>query len=401
MKIVQINTTCGVGSTGKICVDISKLLTERGSENRILFSSRTNGYPLGVSCSTDAYTKFQALKSRVFGNYGFQSQKATRKMISELEKIQTDIVHLHNIHGHDCHLDMLFSWFREHKTKLVWTFHDCWAFTGYCPHFTLSKCDKWKSRCAECTQRPLYSWFFDRSQELFEKKKKALEDLDLTIVTPSQWLADLVKQSFLKHYPVHVIHNGIDLDVFKNTESSFRQKHGLENKKILLGVAFDWGERKGLDVFEKLADRLPDEYKIVLVGTDAKTDKQLPPNILSIHQTQNQQELAEIYSAADVFVNPTREENYPTVNMEALACGTPVATFQTGGSPEMLDETCGSVVPCGDVDALEKEIIRICTDKPYSKEACIQKAKEFDKNERFKEYIALYERINVAGTEGH
>ena len=158
-------------------------------------------------------------------------------------------------------------------------------------------------------------------------------------------------------------------------------------------MALGWGERKGLDVFIELAHRFSEDYKIVLVGTDDKTDKMLPPNILSIHRTQNQQELAEIYSAADVFVNPTREENYPTVNMEAIACGTPVLTFRTGGSPEMLDETCGSVVDYDDIDALEKEIIRICTEKPYCRDACIKKAKEFDQNERFKEYLELYEAV--------
>ena len=168
-----------------------------------------------------------------------------------------------------------------------------------------------------------------------------------------------------------MIHNGIDLGFFKPMPGIFREKYGLENKHVILGVSFGWGVRKGLDVFVELAQRLSGDYRIVLVGTDNNVDKLLPPNIISIHRTQNQQELAEIYSAADVFVNPTREENYPTVNMEALACGTPVLTFQTGGSPEMLDETCGSVVACDDVDALEREIIRICTDKPFSKESCL------------------------------
>lgn len=398
MKVVQINTTCGIGSTGKICVGISQMLTAKNIENYIL-CSRNNGYPLGIACSSEKYIKLQALKSRILGNYGFNSQKATMRMIAELEKIQPDIVHLHNIHGHDCDLEMLFQYFRASGTRLVWTFHDCWAFTGYCPHFTMMKCGKWKYTCSQCIQRREFTWFFDRSEELFAKKKKLFTDLDLTIVTPSQWLADLVKQSSLKECTVRVINNGISLAHFTPNQSGFRQNYDLVNPKIVLGVSFGWSERKGLDVFVELAKRLPNDYKIVLVGTDAQTDKQLPDNILSIHRTQNQQELAEIYSAADVFVNPTREENYPTVNMESLACGTPVLTFKTGGSPEMLDGTCGSVVACDDVDALEKEIIRICTYKPYTKEACTQKAKEFDQNERFKEYLELYERVIAAGTE--
>lgn len=394
MKIVQINATCGVGSTGKICVAISELLTQHGIENYILHSGNTNGYDLGIACVSKKYIKIQAAKSRVFGNYGFNSKKGTKEIIRNLERIQPDIVHLHNIHGHDCNLEMLFRYFKEKQTKLLWTFHDCWAFTAYCPYFIFAKCDRWKTKCDHCPQRKQFSWFFDRSTELFERKKTLLSNLNLTIVTPSQWLADLVKQSFLSRYPVKVIHNGIDLEVFKPTTGNFRQRYGIGEKYIVLGVAFDWGVRKGLDVFVELSRRLPaNQYKIVLVGTDENVDKQLPSNILSIHRTQNQKELAEIYTAADVFVNPTREDNYPTVNMEAIACGTPVITFRTGGSPEMLDETCGVVVECEDVENLTNEIARACTEKTYSVSYCVEKAKEFNKSEIFKECIDLYERI--------
>ena len=401
MKIVQINATCGVGSTGKICVGISEILTDRNIENFVLYSSRSNGYPLGIPCADGNYIKIQALKSRLLGNYGFNSEKSTRKMIDELEKIQPDIVHLHNIHGHDCNLERLFGYLKKRKTKIVWTFHDCWAFTGYCSHFTAEKCERWKSCCQDCVQRGSYSWLFDRSKALFEKKKALLSGFNLTVVTPSVWLADLVKQSFLKDCPICVINNGIDLSVFQPIESDFRKNHGLEEKKIVLGVSFGWSEKKGLDVWIELSKRLSEDYQIVLVGTNDKTDKALPKNILSIHRTQNQRALAEIYAAADVFALPTREENYPTVNMEALACGTPVVTFRTGGSTEMLDETCGIAVECDDIDAMETEIVRICSETPYSAEACLKKAKQFDQNERLKEYIELYERIDVAGTKGH
>ena len=398
MKVVQINATCGIGSTGKICVGISKVLTAENIENYIL-CSRTNGYPLGIPCAGMQYTKIQALKARILGNYGFNSKGATQRLIAHLEHIQPDMVHLHNIHGHDCDLEMLFSYFRRKKTKLLWTFHDCWSFTAYCPHFTMAKCTKWKTQCSQCIQHKGYSWFFDRSRELFEKKKTLFTGLDLTAIAPSCWLGDLVKQSFLKEYPVYVIRNGIDLGVFKPTPSGFRTRYALEDKKIVLGVSFGWDERKGLDVFMELSKRLPTDYRIVLVGTDAATDKLLPENIISIHRTQNQQELAEIYSAADVFANPTREEVLGLVNIEALACGTPGVTFRSGGSPECYDDSCGVTVPCDDVDAMEKEILRICTDKPYPEAACLKKAHEFDQNERFKEYLELYERVNAAGNE--
>lgn len=393
MKLVQINHVCGRGSTGKICVGISELATQSGIDNRIFYSNNLSDYTLSVKFGNEKYIKIQALKSRIFGNYGFNSNAATKRVIKELERYNPDIVHIHNIHGHDVNFERLFDYLREKRIKVVYTFHDCWAFTGYCPYFTMAKCDKWKTNCEHCPLRKEYSWFFDKSKKNFERKEKALSGLDLTIVTPSKWLADLVKKSFLKDYPVKVINNGIDLSIFKPTESDFRNKYGLGNKKVLLGVADMWGKRKGLDVFVELSERLSDEYKIVLVGTTEAIDKQLPSNILSIHRTQNQKELAEIYTTADLFVNPTREENYPTVNMESLACGTPVLTFKTGGSPEILDETCGSVVDCDDVDALEKEIIRICETKPYSKKACLKRAKSFDMKDRFKEYIDLYEQL--------
>lgn len=401
MTVVQINTTCGVGSTGKICVGISRVLTECGVQNHILYSCETSGYPLGISCSDRRYRKLQALKSRVLGNYGFNARRSARNMIRELERLQPDVVHLHNIHGHDCDLKLLFSYFREKQTRLVWTFHDCWAFTGYCPHFTLAKCEKWKSGCAHCPQRRDYSWLFDRSRELFEAKKRLFQGLNLTIVTPSQWLADLVQQSFLKEYPVQVIPNGIDLTVFRPTDSSFRQEYGIERRKLILGVSFDWGYSKGLDVFAALAGRLPEDFQIVLVGTDAASERSLPKGVLTLRRTQNQQELAEVYTAADVFVNPTREDNFPTVDLEALACGTPIVTFRTGGSPETIDETCGSAVECDDVDALEQEILRVCTEKPFSEAQCVARARKFERNQRFKEYLELYERIVASGTEGN
>ena len=394
MKIVQINATCGIGSTGKICVGISQLLTAQGSENHVL-CSRSNGYELGISLSSRGYLRAQAIKARITGRYGFQSSSATRRMIQELDRLSPDIVHLHNIHGHDCDIERLFTYFKEKRTKLIWTFHDCWAFTAYCPYFDRVGCDQWRTGCEHCPQYRNHSLFLDRSRELYQRKNDLFTGLDLTVVTPSQWLADLVKESFLKDYPVTVINNGIDLSVFRPRESNFREKHGISSDKhVLLGVAFDWGVRKGLDVFLRLSETLdPNVYQIVLVGTNDTVDKQLPANIISIHRTQNQQELAELYSAADLFLIPTREDNYPTVNMESLACGTPVLTFRTGGSPEMLDETCGSVVPRDDDEAFRDEILRICEQHPFSSEACVAMARGFDQNQKFKEYIKLYERI--------
>lgn len=217
----------------------------------------------------------------------------------------------------------------------------------------------------------------------------------MTVVTPSQWLADLVKQSFLKDYPVRVINNGIDLKVFKSRESEFRAKHGIaDDKYIVLGVAFEWSKRKGLDVFVELSKRLDcKKYQIVLVGTDNSVDKQLPENILSIHRTNDQQELAEIYTTADIFVNPTREEVLGMVNIEAMACGTPVLTFRSGGSPECLSYKSGTVVECDDIDTLESEIRQICLENPYTSDDCRNAALRFSKEDRFNQYCDLYKEL--------
>lgn len=395
MKIIQMNATCGFGSTGKICRAISGLLHEESIENYILYSTGKSDYPLGVCTSNNGYIKLQAIKARILGNYGFHSRLVTKRIIQKLNKIQPDIVHLHNIHGHDCNLEMLFTYFQKNKTKLIWTFHDCWAFTGYCTHFTTAECYKWKSECKECVQKKTYSLLFDRSQMLYRKKKQLFKNLDLMIVTPSQWLSEIVKESFLKDYPISVINNGINQNVFSPIKSGFREKYKIsENKYIVLAISGVWDEKKGLDVLKVLAENLNHSiYQIVIVGTNGSIDKQLPSNIISIHRTQDQHELAEIYSAADVFINPTREDNFPTVNIEALACGTPVVTFRTGGSPEILDESCGSVVECDDIKALTGEIERVCMKKIFTEEDCRKRALDFDEKEKFREYIDLYKEV--------
>lgn len=399
MKVVQINAVCGTGSTGRICTSIADVLDARGIENHILYSSGECGQPNTHKFAEKGYTKFQSLKSRVLGNYGFNSRWETKKILAHLDHIQPDIVHLHNIHGHDCHLEMLTDYLKKNHIKVFWTFHDCWAFTGYCTHFILEGCDKWQTGCGNCPQRARFSWLWDRSADNFRRKQEAFADLDLTIVTPSQWMADLIGKSFLKDKPVRVIHNGIDLNVFCPTSGRFRETHGIgPDTFLLLGVAAGWSNRKGMDVFCDLSQRLDrKKYRIVLVGTDESVERQLPPGIIPVRRTNTPRELAEIYSAADLFVNPTREDTYPTVNMEAIACGTPVLTFRTGGSPEIVTEETGCVVESNDVDAMEREIIRICSTKQYAAEAFMGRRKDFDKESCFSKYLELY--LAVYGRE--
>ncbi len=394
MKVLAINAV-NYGSTGGIALQIINKVKELGGEGYVFCPKpRKKNCKEGYHYYGNSIARKLSTTTSKFAFMGQTMVLSTRSLLRKIDKIKPDVIHLHNLHNETVNLPMLFGYIKKRNVRVIWTLHDCWAFTGKCAHFTMVNCQKWETGCHHCPQYKQYPVAYtDRTKGRWKAKKKWFTGVkDMTIVTPSQWLADLVKRSYLKEYPVEVIHNGIDLSIFKPTESDFRKKHGLEDKYILLGVAFGWGKRKGLDVFLDLEKKLDSRYQIVLVGTDEEIDAQLPKNILSIHCTQNQTELVEIYTAADVFVNPTREENYPTVNMEAIACGTPVVTFATGGSPESLDETCGSVVACNDNEGMLKEIIRVCEEKPYSVQACLNRAKTFDKNARFMEYVELYNR---------
>lgn len=400
MKVFIINAV-PYGSTGKIMFSISEMLLSGGDE-----SICATGYSWHKCDKKEHYLignifskSFHMYMSRLFGNHGCYSLITTDRLIKKIKAFSPDLIHLHNVHGWYLHIPKFFEYLKESGIPIVWTLHDCWAFTGGCSHFTFCGCGKWMNGCGGCNNLGPYpiSSKIDRTQKMWQLKKKCFCGFhNMVVVTPSQWLADLVGRSYLQQYPIRVIPNGIDIEIFQPRSSDFRKRQGIrENQHMVLGVSLGWNERKGLDVFIELAKRLPHNYKIVLIGTDENVDKSLPENIISIHRTYNQTELAEIYSAADIFVQTTREENYPTVNMEAIACGTPVLTFNTGGSPEMLDETCGSVVDCDDIDALEKEIVRICSQTPYSEEQCVLKSREFDQNKRFKEYIKLYETVII------
>lgn len=402
MRVALINMVAQ-GSTGNIMLGIVNCAIAQGHEatayvpypySRISKPIPVNQESVTYFCTPREQKRHYYL-GRVFGLNGCFSRRGTRALIKRMQEANVELIHLHNLHNYSIHLPSLFKFIKKENIKVVWTLHDCWAFTGHCPHYDMIGCEKWKTKCHDC---PLIHEYpkseFDSSKIQYKQKKTWFSNVPrMVLVTPSEWLANQVKQSFLNNYPVKVINNGIDLSVFKPTPSDFRTKWNCEDKKIVLGVAFGWGRKKGLDVFLELAHRLNQNYQIVLVGTNDIVDKTLPSNIISIHRTQNKRELAEIYSAADVFVNPTREENYPTVQMEALACGTPVVTYNTGGCPEIIDETCGSVVEKNDIDALEKEILRICEDEPFSEEACLMRAVHFDMNCRFKEYVDLYDLI--------
>lgn len=341
MKILMINSVFGIKSTGRICSDLTEKLIKEGHEVKVAYGreevpKKYEKYAIKIGDDRDV--KFHAIKARLFDSAGFGSKKSTKKFIEWIREYRPDVIHLHNLHGYYINVEILFEYLKkEFKGKILWTLHDCWAFTGHCTYFDYIGCNKWKNECSKCEQKKEYPSCFGISmaKRNYVKKKNIFTGIsDLKIITPSKWLADLVKESFLNEYEIRVIHNGVDTSIFKKVITNIKEKYNLKNKKILLGVAAIWDRRKGLDYFLKLANILNEEYQIVLIGVTEKQKKIFPKNITGILKTNSVKELVEWYSVADIFINPTLEDNYPTTNLEAIACGTPVVTFNTGGSTE-------------------------------------------------------------------
>ena len=369
MKYVQINHDA-VAWAEQIIFGKHRELLEEGNESYVFWGR-------GIPSKSDVEVNFNrpyepyiaAIQTRFGGRDGFYSKAATKRLLRRLDEIKPDIVHLHNLHGYFINVEMLFNWLARSDCKVIWTLHDCWAFTGHCAHFTYVKCAQWRRHCAydkPCPQLDTYPKTFSKTSVAwnFEQKKRLFTMLSperVQLITPSQWLADLVKESFLSKYEVVVKHNTVDLSAFKTTPSDFRQRYGLEEKFIILGVANTWTERKGFEDFLQLSGDLDDKFAIVMVGLTDSQIKQMPTNVVALGRTESKEQLAEIYTAADVFFNPTKEDNYPTVNLEAEACGTPVVTYDTGGCKETIGRTDSTAVDTylnSINNILQREIIR-------------------------------------------
>lgn len=357
MNILMINVVCGIRSTGRICTDLADALTEQGHTVKIAYGREEvpDKYKkYAIKIGTDLDVKLHGVKARLLDKSGFGSKRATINFIEWVRKYNPDVIHLHNIHGYYINIEVLFDYLRTCGKKIIWTLHDCWAFTGHAAYCEAANCTRWKSGCCKCPKRNDYPIsFFDNSKRNWEKKRSIFTNIpNLQIVTPSNWLARLVKQSFICEYPVSVIHNGIDTSIFKPVDSSeLRKKLDIGNKKVILGVAAVWDQRKGLDDFIKLNDLIDrNEYQIILVGLKQKQIDNIPAGIIGISRTNSAQELVELYSLAYVFVNPTYEDNYPTTNLEAIACGTPVITYDTGGSTESVPNE--NIVKKGEINKI-------------------------------------------------
>lgn len=387
MKILMINSVCGIRSTGRICTDIAQALEKEGHTVKIAYGrfKAPDKYENGaVTVTKDSEVLWHIGISLIFDNAGFMQRKTTKKFIDWIRNYDPDIIHLHNIHGYYLNVEVLFEYLKTCGKRIVWTLHDCWAFTGHCAYFDFVQCEKWKTECGNCALKTSYpySFVFDNSKRNFNLKQSSFTNIpNMTLVTPSQWLADLVSQSMLKEYPVVTIHNEIDTNVFKHLESNIKVKYAIpEDKKIVLGVASIWEKRKGFDDFIKLADEVDENTVIVLVGLSKKQMHSLKSNMIGIEHTADATELAKLYSVADVFLNLTYEDNYPTTNLESIACGTPVVTYDTGGSPESA-KYYGMVVAKGNI----KKVADIVNNKEY-----LQLEKHSLQHEFIKKYMELY-----------
>lgn len=398
MKLLQINVSANWGSHGKIAEAIGKLAIQNDWQSMIAYGRYANSSESQlVRIGTEKDITIHGVTTRLFDRHGLESAKATREFIKVAEIYNPDIIHLHNIHGYYLNYPILFDWLKKTKKPVVWTLHDCWPWTGHCAYYTYNRCDRWKTSCHSCLGLASYpKSFHDGSKRNYAKKQKTFLGVENLVMVPvSNWLANDIKESFLKDYSVQVIHNGIDLETFMpSTERDIISKLGLNGKKILLGVASVWEKRKGLEEFIELRRILDPSYHIILVGLTEKQIKSLPSGITGLTRTNNVSELVELYSSADLFVNPTLEDNFPTTNLEALASGTPVITYNTGGSPEAIDENTGITVPYKDVNQLKDSIIFTCEKKPFSTEACRKRAEQnFNQNEVFSKYISLYKTL--------
>ena len=403
MRILQINSVCGVGSTGRIAVQISDYLNENNIENYIAYGLRKTDRPNTFKIGNYFDAHLHSFISRKLCMQGYGSKFTTLRLVRYIKRIKPDIIHLHNIHGHYLNFKVLFGFLNKTKIQVIWTFHDCWAFTGKCAHYISVGCDKWQIQCKNCPQLNTYpDSKRDRSKKNYEDKKKLFTKNDnLHITTVSEWLKGEAEKSYFNGKDIRCIYNGINTQVFKYTKSTWKEENQISDKFVVLGVANDWNSRKGLDDFMKLSKKLGDDFVIVLVGVTPEQKKCLPKNFIGIERTNNQTELAEIYSMADVFLNLSLEETFGLVVGEAMACGTPAIVYNSTACPEILAEGCGYVVEPSNVDEVlicVNEIKKEGKEK-YSSNAVNRINDVFSQQRMVENYYNLYAEIDNSRKE--
>ncbi len=400
-KLLQINPVIKENtSTGKIMRTLGELAQAAGWESYVAYSRARDGVPPHSSRLVPVGNKVDLLlhwvATRLFDAHGLASRLATRRFVARLRELNPDVIHIHNIHGYFLNYKILSRALAQMGKPVVWTVHDCWLYTGHCYHYASAGCERWKTGCHHCPQKKAFpaSWLLDRSRRNWEDKKKAFCSIPgLTLVTVSRWMKGEIAQSFLGRVRCEVIHNGINLDTFRPSPSA---ETALAYGTYYLAVASIWLPEKGLQDLEKLSFVLDADERLVVVGK-RPSGHRFPRNVVCLERTADAAALAALYTEAVALVNPTWQDNYPTVNMEAIACGTPVVTYRTGGSPESITPRTGRVVEQGDVEGLAEALHAIRRQgKEHFSEACRSYAlAHFRAQDRFNDYIQLYESLTT------
>lgn len=400
MRVLQVNATYGVGSTGKIVQDILNCCETHGIEGYVAYSTSNlpaSLVPKGYKIGNVPSEKWHALLSRIGGRQAYFNRFNTWLFLRYLDKIKPDIVHLHNLHSNYIHLNMLLNYLAKNDIVTVITMHDCWYFTGGCFHYTNAGCNKWQYSCGNCPKRrddtPAY--LFDSTKKILQDRKEYLTAIPrLYLVGCSQWVADEARKSVLKNCNIRHLYNGFDLNVFKPSPSNLVQRLGIEGRHILLGPASKWLSGVNKDTLEYFIINMPKDYMLILFGYIGE-DKVLSDNVMLYGYTSGREEMAQLYSMADVFVNCSREDTLSSLNLESQACGTPVVTYEATGSKETVDGVCGYAVETGNAEALwlgSKKVVE--KGKSSFAEACVNMIKkQFNKVDNYNKYIQLYHEI--------
>jgi len=397
MKVLQINIFNTNGSTGRIVRGICDALQTCGHEAYTAYAKGEPTNENNYKIQTEFGYNFSIIQTRILGKHGFFDVSHTKKLINWIRHIAPDIIHLHNIHGHYINIEILLQFLKEYRRPVIWSLHDCWAFTGHCAHFDYIGCEKWKTLCHDCPQLAYYpiTWFFDKTASIYKRKKEIITGAqNIRFVVPSKWMLGCVGQSYLQGMEVHMIPNGIDTKLFAPTESDIKGQLGIEDKKMLLGVAFAFNERKGVDYFNKLAELLPEDHKLVLLGVEERHKHFFNYKIMILHRTNSEIEMAKVYSSADVYINPTLEETQGMTNIEALSCGVPVVTFDSGGSPECITKMTGKVVDRGNIEGFYRAALDLADKKTeYSRHCREYAVSNCDKKRQNERYLRLYKEV--------
>ena len=395
MKVLFINTVYQTGSTGRIIEDICDALKKMpGNDYLVAYgrgSARDSGHSYRISGRAGVLV--HALLSRITDRSGFYSRRATRKLIGVIREFQPDIIHLHNLHGYYLNVEILFSYLKDFPGRVIWTLHDCWAFTGHCTHFAYVNCEKWRTGCRSCAQKGEYpsSRFTDSSKTNYSRKMALFTSVkNMTVIAVSDWLKKAAEESFLGRYPVARVYNGIDPDVFKPTPSPIRIKLGIGDSFMILSVSDGWNDRKGLQDIIRLARSSPSGWRFVIAGLSKRQIRRLPHNIVGLEKIEGARTLVKWYSAADVFLNPSVEESFGLVTVEALACGTPAVVYDRTASPEIIDDKSGIAVPAGNIEKVREQLRALADAQQFSWSDCRKRALLFSKERSISGILDIY-----------